>query len=252
MELREKLSRISGTLNRPNTINRIATMYVDIPKGQQHGEAWIPCTFEAISYGVDINPTLLKRVKGKKGVYKEIEIETDKPFLRHEDEMLKLGEDEEIEYEEIEKCDHCGQPIIISQVTTTKYRSCPVVAIDLSKPAPEDLKIPVRFGFDSGQVWTIYSFYLGVFAIGVWSIAMSFSPLIPPAAQTIVVGGVSTFNPSNLVLPIAGLLFAGLGFIKGSALAKWIIRTRKEIGWEKYEDDVNEKWEGGTHGKSKA
>jgi len=47
-------------VNRPNRINTTAIMNVHIKTGEKKGEAWIPCTFETMSYGIDINPSLVK------------------------------------------------------------------------------------------------------------------------------------------------------------------------------------------------
>lgn len=200
--------------NRPNKITHATTMNVHIKKGETKGEAWIPCTFETISYGIDINPSLVKRTRKQK-----IEdLPTNTPFTYHPNkEEVKLERDEKLEIlEEMESCSHCKQPIIIAKVTATKYRSCPLVEIQLSKPTTEDIVVPVTYGFSYLQVYA----FLGLY--GLLSILTAFIFFIGVESNSLFLAG-------------ASLIVCMLSFSKLWRLTNWT-RNTKKIGWTKYKD----------------
>jgi len=204
-------------INRPNNINTVATMNVEIKKGEKKGEAWVPCTFETLSYGIDINPSLVK----KKKPTKIRNLPVDEKFIYHPDtEEVQLDEDERLEeYDEVERCSHCGQPAIVAEVKSTKYRSCPLVEIELSNPATQDLIIPVNFGFNKWDVYKFISTWLGFYILGVYMLTQ----MIYFSLESMIIFGI-----------IVLIMFFCFG--KFYRLLKWIKNTR-ELGWKKYKEE---------------
>ena len=57
---------------------------------------------------------------------------------------------------ELERCEHCGQKLVISEVKQTRYRSCPSINVKLGDKAKEDTIIPVKFGINKGDIISRY------------------------------------------------------------------------------------------------
>lgn len=223
------VKRFNDWVNKPNSINTTAEMIVKIEKGETKGSAWVPCTFETLSYGVDINPALIKKKKVKKQqIVKEKikKLPVNKMFMVHKKigEEIELDDDEEFEEYKEEKCSHCNQPIIIAKVKAVKYRSCPIVTVELSVPAKQDTYIPVTYGFDK---YSIYKQFVFLF-------------LIP--AMTILFFLTVNYSENNMrdtILLSSISLFTNLYMsAKIYRLAKWVKTYRTT--WKPYKDDIFE------------
>lgn len=160
------IDKILEFQNRPNKVDTMAEVSVKIKKGETTGEVNIPCDFDFFAYGVDFNPSLIKKKTKKK--IKELPL--NEPFMYHPNkEEVILEDNEEMQYEkEVERCPHCGQPVVVAEVCETRYRSDPVFKIRLSNPAPYDLEIPVKFGFKKRDliISTLHKF--GGFALSIF------------------------------------------------------------------------------------
>ena len=213
------ITKINDYLNKPNKLNTAATMNVEIKKGEKKGVAWVPCSFETISYGIDVNPSLVRKKTGKK--IKDLPL--DEKFSYHsKTEKLKLEDDEEVQLEEVAPCPHCGQKLVVSEVCTTKYRSCPLVEITLSTPVDTDVVIPVKFGFNKWQLANTVGMFLLLMSI------ISLATLATPVSLDI---------GYFLTITILSVIFIWCSS-KLFRLTKWIKETRK-LGWEDYNDDFD-------------
>lgn len=128
-------------------------MNIEIKKGQIEGTVLVPCAIYTLTHGIDLNPSLIK--KKTKEVVKNFKFgekiaydpKTEKVVLTEEEKkMLEENPDKKIEWEEYERCPHCGQKAVVATVSETRYRSCPSIAVKLSDAAKEDVVIPVEFG----------------------------------------------------------------------------------------------------------
>ena len=145
----------------PSSLSHRIRMNIDIPKGQTKGRALIPCAIYSYDHGIDLNPALIRRKDGKKikdlPVNKSISYDSKKYDVQLTKEEKKQG----FRLEEIEKCKHCGQRVVIAEVAETRYRSCPDIKVRVADKAKEDLRIPVDFGINKKDV------YFGIWA---WTI----------------------------------------------------------------------------------
>jgi len=147
---------------------------INIRKGEQSGNALIPCTIYAMDHSLDLNPALIRkkdkkimqnfqanknhkyitdndirgyRVKGKKVIYNP------------NDYVLELTENEKNKgyiLKELERCRKCGQKLVIAELQATRYRSCPSVKVKLGDNAKEDIIIPVEYGINKSDITRRY------------------------------------------------------------------------------------------------
>jgi hypothetical protein len=136
----------------PTTLTHRIRMNIDIPKGDTKGRALIPCTIYSFDHSIDLNPALIRKKDGK--VMKEFPVNTQYSYDSNKYDVQLTEEEIKNGYtlEELEKCEHCGQRLVIAEVAETRYRSCPDIKVRVSDPAKEDLKIPVDFGINKTDV----------------------------------------------------------------------------------------------------
>ena len=145
-----------------DAVTHTITMDVVIEKGQTEGRVVIPADFDAYVQDVDLNPTLVKKVKSidwenkklkEKMEEKKIrDFPRDTPVIVHEGEEVRVNSNEEVEYEEMEHCPNCGQKVMVATVSEIRHQRDPVFTIKITDPALETLKIPVKFGFSIGDI----------------------------------------------------------------------------------------------------
>lgn len=159
--------------NPPLWYDMIVTMNLKIKKGEDSGHVHIPCAFETLTHSIDFNPSLIKK-KGREFInffnpkekWKFVEDKreenyyinkTKKKVIYNPDkfmiEMSKAEKKTGYYLDEIERCSHCGQKTVISEIQETQYRSCPIIDVRLSDKAKEDLIIPIKFGVARAQFY---------------------------------------------------------------------------------------------------
>lgn len=136
---------------KPTEPTHTIEMPINIKKGEDYGECVIPCAFYTGGFGVDLNPSLVKKKTGKK--IRDIAL-GEKVILK-KDERIVLDNDNQriIETEdELEKCSTCGKSIVVSEVREIQYRSCPRIGVKLSHIVDQDVIIPARFGIHLPEI----------------------------------------------------------------------------------------------------
>lgn len=132
-------------------------MDVVIRKGERTGRALVPCAIYTLSHQIDLNPSLVVKSTGETR-----DVPLGKVSFDPEREELKLNKGEEIRWQEEERCPSCKRKIVIAEVSETRYRSCPEIAVSLSDPAPNDIKIPAKFGIRIKEIRDRFLTTIGV------------------------------------------------------------------------------------------
>lgn len=138
----------------PKPYSHQVTMPISIGKGESEGTALIPCTIYAMDHSIDLNPALIRK-KDKK-VMKNFEKGKNIEYNSN-DYVVELTEDEKKKgyvLKELERCNNCGQKLVIAEVQATRYRSCPSINVRLADKAKEDVVVPVKFGLNKSSIHT--------------------------------------------------------------------------------------------------
>lgn len=136
----------------PTTLSHRIRMNIDIKKGATKGRALIPCAIYSYDHSIDLNPALIRR-KDKK-VIKQLPVNKNISYDSNKFDVQLTKNEKKLGYtlNEIEKCKHCGQKLVIAEIAETRYRSCPDIKVRVASKAKEDLKIPVDFGINRSDV----------------------------------------------------------------------------------------------------
>lgn len=163
------VNRLKNEIEPTNPTHQI-TMRIDIPKGKTEGRALIPCSIYTLSHSIDLNPSLIRKKDGKilkhLSVNKKINYDSNKYDVRLTPEEKKLG----YQLKELERCNHCGQKLVIAELAETRYRSCPDIKVRVADKAKENLTIPVTYGVRTGQIRSFLIFPLILDLILVYSV----------------------------------------------------------------------------------
>ena len=155
----------------PTTLDHRIRMGINIKKGKTTGRALIPCAIYSYDHSIDLNPALIRRKDNKK--VKDIPV--NKAFSydskRYNLQLTKQEKEQGYTLNEIKKCNHCNQRLVIAEVAETRYRSCPDIKVRVADKAKEDIYIPVDFGINKSDVftgmfaWVVFDMFLAVAAI---------------------------------------------------------------------------------------
>ncbi len=191
----------------PTNLSHRVRMNIDIPKGATKGRALIPCAIYSFDHSIDLNPALIRRKDKKKisefPVNKRFSYDSNKYDVQLTKQEKKLG----YTLDEIEKCRHCGQRLVIAEVAETRYRSCPDIKVRVADNAKEDLKIPVDFGINKKDVM-----------MGMWS-WLFFDSVIVFVGFSAVTG----FNLSEYTTPFISAIPNWVKWIVGIPLVAWVL-----------------------------
>lgn len=209
----------------PKEYSHQVTMNIEIPKGEKQGHALIPCQIYAMDHSIDLNPSLIRK-KDKKIIKhlklgKRIEYDSETYDVVLTKEEKNLG----YELEELERCDKCGNKIVIAEVAQTRYRSCPDVWVTLSDIAKESIIIPVKFGVNKKDILTAY-WLLPITITGLALITIDFLGI--KILPTIATGQISIATGQILFTILFGAMLAALWLY---FMPRLIYKNYKLIQW---------------------
>lgn len=145
------INKIKNGIEPTNPTHEVS-MRIDIPKGEIEGRALIPCSIYTLSHSIDLNPSLIRKKDGK--ILKQIPVKQKISYDSNKYDVVLTEEEKNLGYQlkEIERCEHCGQKLVIAELAETRYRSCPDIKVRVADKAKEDLVIPVKYGVRKGQI----------------------------------------------------------------------------------------------------
>ena len=140
----------------PKPYSHSVKMNVEIKKGKKEGTALIPCTIYAMDHSIDLNPSLIRK-KDKRLIKNFKPGEKIKYNTKKYDVLLTKNEiNKGYILRELERCDKCGQKVVISELKQTRYRSCPSIKIKLGDKSKENVIVPVNFGVNKSDITSSY------------------------------------------------------------------------------------------------
>lgn len=214
----------------PKPYSHQVKMNIVVKKGQRSGTALIPCAIYAMDHSIDLNPALIRK-KDRKLIkmYKpgqKIKYDSNNYVVELTDDEKKKG----YVLRELERCKHCGQKLVISEVKQTRYRSCPSIEVKLGDPAKEDTVVPVEFGVNKSDITNMY-WATPLLIIGCVWLSLIFLLGHDPLSAFAMEHPIVNFSDSTSLIIAWVLKIALVGFIWVLFIPTLLFKTYSLLKW---------------------
>lgn len=221
----------------PKPYSHQVKMNINIKKGQQSGNALIPCTIYAMDHSIDMNPALIRKKDKKVMKYYKPGQKIKYNSNNYTVELTKEEKEQGYVLRELERCKHCGQKLVIAEVEQTRYRSCPSINVKLGDKAKQDLVVPVQFGVNKADITSSYfvvPIFLSIIVLGTlsllginWTKYLTFAlDKIPNVTFSAGASSVITIVVTALFLGFLWLYMVPLMLYKNIKLLQWYYQVK--------------------------